>query len=145
VSIADAAQLALSMGREAAVELMGDECTIVRLGEPSTDPDSVGEPPPSAQLYPDPEWPEDHPWKHGPCKVQGLDPQELNPEVGGAILTVQRYRVDIPVGGYAPAVGDVVALGVARFDPNLTGRKYRVVALLHKSYATAYRLAVEEA
>lgn len=130
--------------RADAESLMLDTCTIGDPLDPETDPDTGEVTTPIDPRYPDPEWPEDHPWKHGPCKVQGLDPQELNLEAGGAVLTVQRYRVDVPVGSYVPAIGDVVEVGTARLDPNLVGRRYRVVALLHKSYATAYRLAVEE-
>lgn len=137
------AQLLESRGD--AESLMLDACTIGDPGEPVTDPDTGMVTTPLTARYPDPAWPDEHPWKTGPCKIQGLDPQELNPEAGGATLTVQRYRVDVPVGAYVPAIGDVVEVGTARLDPNLVGRRYRVVALLHKSYATAYRLAVEEA
>lgn len=127
------AEYAIARGREVAESLMLDTCTIVRLGELVTDPDTGVTTPSETTLY------------TGKAKVQGLDPQEMNPEAGGATLTVQRYRVDVPVGSYRPAVGDVVEIGTARLDPNLIGRRYRVVALLHKSYATAYRMAVEEA
>jgi len=131
--------------RADAESLMLDTCTIGDPGDPVTDPDTGEVTTPLVVKYPDPSWPDDHPRKHGPCKIQGLDPQELNPEAGGATLTVQRYRVDVPVGSFVPAVGDVVEVVTARLDPNLIGRRYRVVALLHKSFATAYRLAVEEA
>jgi hypothetical protein len=127
------AEYAIARGREVAESLMLDTCTIVRLGELATDPETGVTTPSETTLY------------TGKAKVQGLDPQEMNPEAGGATLTVQRYRVDVPVGSYRPAVGDVVEIGTARLDPNLIGRRYRVVALLHKSYATAYRMAVEEA
>lgn len=80
----------------------------------------------------------------GKCKVQGLDPLERNPEAGGAEVTVQRYRIDFPVGAFVPAVGQIVTITASRFDPFLVGRMFRVVSLLHKSFATAYRLGVEE-
>lgn len=137
-----AAQLVES--RADAESLMLDTCEIGELGDPVTDPDTGEVTVPLVVEYPDPSWPDDHPWKHGPCKVQGLDPQELNPEVGGATLTVQRYRVDTPVGSFVPAVGKVVDMKTAALDPNLAGRRYRTVALLHKTLATAYRMAVEE-
>lgn len=139
------AEYAIARGREVAESLMLDTCTIGDPGDSVTNPDTGMVTTPLVAKYPDPSWPDGHPWKHGPCKIQGLDPQALNPEAGGATLTVQRYRVDVPVGSYVPAIGDVVEVGTARLDPNLVGRRYRVVALLHKSYATAYRLAVEEA
>lgn len=118
--------------RADAESLMLDTCTIVRLGELVTDPNTGATTPSETTLY------------TGKAKVQGLDPQESNPEAGGATLTVQRYRVDVPVGAYVPGIGDVVRITAAALDPNLAGRSYRVVALLHKTLATAYRLAVEE-
>lgn len=145
MSTADDAAFALSMGRTVAVELMVDACTVGRPnGTPVTDPDTGEVTAPLAPVYPDPEWPDEHPWKHGPCKVQTYEAQESNPEAGGATFTVQRYAVHVPVGSFAPQTGDVVEITATEFDPNLVGRKYRVVALLHKSMATAYRLGVEE-
>lgn len=125
-----AAQLAES--RADAESLMLDTCTIVRPGEPVTDPvtDVVTAPGPTVYA--------------GKAKVQSLDPQERTPEAGGATFTVQRYALHIPVGAYVPAIGDVATIATAAADANLVGRKYRVVALLHKTLATAYRLALEE-
>ena len=80
----------------------------------------------------------------GKCKVQSGGTQEANPEAGGATITVQRERVDFPVGSFAPAIGLVVTIQTAALDPLMVGLKFRVVALLHKSAATAYRLAVSE-
>lgn len=79
----------------------------------------------------------------GKCKVQSSQAQEANPEAGGAVFTVQRYAVHIPVASCVPAVGDVITITAAALDANLAGRQFRVVALLHKTAATAYRLAVE--
>jgi hypothetical protein len=80
----------------------------------------------------------------GACRVQTGEAQERNPEVAGSTATTQRYSVHIPVGAYQPEVGDVVTIATATLDPYLPGRTFRVVALLHKSQATAYRLGVEE-
>ena len=80
----------------------------------------------------------------GPMSVETYEAQEANPEVAGAQVTLQRYRVKVPVGTYAPAIGDVATITAAALDANLVRRKYRVVALLHKTAATAYRLGVEE-
>lgn len=126
------ATVALLAGRARAESLMLDSCTIGDLGDPATDPDTGEVTTPIDALY------------AGRCKVQTWEAQESNPEAGGAVLTVQRYAVHIPVGSYAPAIGHVVEVSSAALDPNLTGRRYRVVALLHKTLATAYRLGVEE-
>lgn len=118
--------------RAEAESLMVDACTVGRPGETTTDPDTGELVTPLTPLY------------AGKAKVQTWEAQESNPEAGGAGLTVQRYSVHVPVGSFAPEVGDVVEITASALDANLVGRKYRVVALLHKSMATAYRLGVEE-
>lgn len=140
---ADLVGFATRMGRGVAEKTMVDSCTITVPGV--GEPDPVTGARPRVTVYPDPEWPDDHPWKWGPCKVQSFVAQEANPEAAEAVFTVQRYRVDVPVGSFEPVVGAEVTVGTATLDPNLTGRTLRVVALLHKTAATAYRLAAEEA
>lgn len=122
------AESAVLAGREAAARQMIDACTVTRENK-DADPDPLGHQP-RAEVY------------SGRCKVQTWEAQEARPESAEFEYTVQRYYVHVPVGSYAPAVGDVVRIDAARMDPNLTGREFRVVALLHKSLATAYRLAV---
>lgn len=136
MSIADAAEFALDMGREAAAELMTSSCTIVRKGKPVTDGDGDVVTP-ETLVY-------GTVLKPGRCKVQTYEAQEATPEAGGATVTVQRYRLDVPVGSYAPQIGDVATIRTETRDPQLVGRKFRVAALLHKSQATAYRLGVKE-
>lgn len=126
----------LERGRAAAARQMRDTCTIVRPGEPAADGDGKVTTPTTPVYGTDLE--------PGRCKVQTYEAQERNPEVAGATMTVQRYRLDVPVGSCTPAIGDVATIQTAASDPNLPGRKYRVVALLHKTSATAYRLGVEE-
>lgn len=138
----DAMEMAVRAGRRAAESTFRDSCTITVPGD--DDPDPMTGESPRVTVYPDPSWPADHPWKRGPCKVQSFNAQETNPEAAGAVFTVQRYRVDVPVGSFEPIVGAEVTMGAVVFDPLLTGRTYRVVGLLHKTAATAYRLAVEE-
>jgi hypothetical protein len=118
--------------RADAESLMLDACAIVRPGGTVTDPNTGETSTPSPTVY------------TGKAKVQTYEAQESNPEAGGATMTVQRYTLHIPVGSYAPEVGDVATITAAAADTNLVGRKYRVVALLHKSLTTAYRLGVEE-
>lgn len=83
----------------------------------------------------------------GMCKVQSpgahVNPQS-NPEVSGATFTVLRSEVHVPVSAFTPAVGQVVTLTAVPLDALLVGRVFRVVAMLHKSQATAYRLGVDE-
>jgi hypothetical protein len=130
--VLDGVQWAISEGRRTAEALMVDSCTIVRPGDPVTDPNTGGVTPPATVVY------------TGKAKVQPYEPYERNPEVAGAVMTVQRYAVHIPVGSYEPKIGDVVEVTAAMFDPQMVGNTFRVAALLHKSMSTAYRLAVEE-
>lgn len=130
--LGDAVTQTLPFLRAQAESMMVSTCEVHRLGTPVTDPDTGQVTTPSAVVY------------AGRCRVQTYEAQESNPEVGGATLTVQRYAVHVPVGSFEPAIGDVVEAITGVMDPNLTGRRYRVVALLHKSLATAYRLGVEE-
>lgn len=139
---ADVLSFALGIGRRKAAATMKDACIITRAGV--GEPDPVTGERPRVQVYPDPAWSAAHPLKKGPCKVQAFVAQESNREAAEADYTVQRYRVDVPVGSFEPEVDDEVTMTDVRFDPHLAGRKYRVVGPLHKTAATAYRLAVEE-
>jgi hypothetical protein len=119
--------------RRQAVSRMLDTCTIRRVTGDAVDADGNVTPTYSAPLY------------AGLCRVQTNEPQERTPDTGDVgTVTTQRYSVHVPVGAYAPQVGDVVTIDYAHLDPYLAGRIYRVVGLLHKSQATAYRLSVEE-
>lgn len=132
-------------GRKAAERLMVDTCVVVDLGAPVTAEDgSVVRP--GTVAY------------SGRCKVQTYEPHERAPEVGGAEVPVQRYSVHVPVGSFRPAVGQVVEVTSARLDPFMSGSylpvdlpvdlapgtQFRVMGLLHKTAATAYRLLVDE-
>ena len=120
---------AVLAGQVAAERNMVDTCTVQPVAGVS---DSTGLPVLGTAVY------------TGKCKVQTYEPQESNPQAGGATYTVQRYAVHVPVGAFVPVIGHVVTITAAALDAGLVGRKYRVVALLHKSLPTAYRLGVEE-
>lgn len=113
---------------------MVDTCTITRVtGEPGpVDPDT-GErtPAPTTTVY------------TGKCRVQTYEAHESTPDSGAHVYTVQRYAVHVPSGTDA-RVDDTVTVTASVLDPNLVGRSYHVVALLHKSLATAHRMAVDE-
>lgn len=120
-------------GRAAAAAIMVDHCLIERPGDPELDRLTGDLTPAPTTVY------------IGRCRVQTWQPQEYTPEVAGHTATTQRYSVHVPVGaGYAPEVSDVVLIDSAALDPNLVGRRFRVLALLHKTAATAYRLAVSD-
>lgn len=110
---------------------MLDTCVVVELGAPETDAEGDVTIP-GTVVY------------SGVCQVTTYEPYERTPEAGGAVSTVQRYKVKTPAESFVPAVGQVAIVTDARFDANLIGRQYRVTGLLHKSQATAYRLLVDE-
>ena len=123
---------AIARGRAFALGGMLDAVTVEVLGDVVTNPTTGAVTNARSTVY------------TGPARVQTYEPQEGTPEVAGATVTVQRYSVHVPVGSFAPTVGMVVTVTASALDANLVGRVFRVVALLHKTAATAYRLSVEE-
>ena len=79
----------------------------------------------------------------GRCKVQTYEAHESTPDSGGHQYSVQRYSVHIPAAAEVD-VDDMVTITAAALDPNLVGRRYRIAGYLHKTFATANRLQVDE-
>ena len=80
------------------------------------------------------------------CKVQTRTLQARQEEVGGRTATTVTVELHLPVDAPAVEVGDVceiTAVG-ALSDVQLLGKRYRVVAPVAKSFATARRVDVEE-
>ena len=119
-------------GRREAESLMLDMCTVSRLGEPVTDPETGVVTPGETFVY------------SGPCKVQQTISQASNPSAGGHQFTVQDVRWDTPVTAGPFLVGDVVTMVASVLDPQLVGRAFRVIETFHKSGATAQRTRVSE-
>lgn len=81
----------------------------------------------------------------GKCRITSQLAQESNPVAGEYQYTVQRRGYHIPVGAADLHVNDVVEITAAPpRDAYLVGNKYRIVATLEQSDATAQRYAVEE-
>jgi hypothetical protein len=123
---------ALAAGRRAAERQMTDTCTVQRVTGVTPDPLTGVDVPTYTLLY------------TGKAKRQTYEAQEGNPQAGGATYTVQRYAAHLPVGSYVPEVNDVITWTACPMDAARVGVQDRVVALLHKTAATAYRLGVEE-
>ncbi len=117
--------------RRRAEALMLDTALVERLVGATTDPETGDVTDTYETVY------------EGPAKRQTYEPYEQTPEAGGSEFTVQRYAAHFPVGAFVPEVGLRVTWTASRLDPNLVGKVDRVVALLHKTAATAYRLGVE--
>lgn len=125
------AEAAVLRGRRKAESLMRDTALVTRI-DPEGPVDPLTGLPTRTPVY------------EGKAKVQTYEAYEQNPEAGAHSWTVQRYTLHVTVGAFEPQIGDLIEITAARLDPLLTGRKFRVVALLHKSMATAYRLGIEE-
>jgi hypothetical protein len=121
-------------GRRAAERLMVDACTITRVtGQPGElDPDTgIRDPAPTATVY------------AGKCRVQTYEAHESTPDSAEHVYTVQRYAIHLPVAADVQ-VDDQITVTASMLDAGLAGRSYRVVGLLHKTFATANRVAVDE-
>ena len=108
--------------RRRAVQLMTDHCTVTRKG-------------PVVVVDGRETWPDEQVYQ-GCCKVQTHEAYESLPEAGGHVYTVQRYRVDVPVGAGPLTTGDVIAVDGYRHP-------FRVVAEMDKTHLTAQRVPVE--
>lgn len=118
--------------RRHAESLMTARCVVRRAAGTTTDPDTWEVTRDYTLVY------------EGRCKPQTYEAFETTPDVGGATLTVQRSRVDFPVGPFAPEVGDIITITDSR-DPRLVGRSYRASQESPvKEIATAYRVFVDE-
>lgn len=81
-----------------------------------------------------------------PGKVQSRALATTEAEVGGRTAATIRLEVHLPVSAVALRRGDyaaVTALGPMT-TPSMSGRKFRVVGPVGKSWATAARYEVEE-
>jgi len=119
--------------RADAESLMTDTCVVRRVAGVTVDSLTGKETPTYVQQY------------AGPCKVQSTALESRTPEVIGHTATVQHLAVHFPVGAFAMLPGDVVEITASAVDPMLAGREFRTVEELPvKTYATAYRVSVEE-
>lgn len=77
-------------------------------------------------------------------KVQTTEALGNDADAGDRLVMVTRFRVDLPMSAPQAAVDDVWTPTASEHDPQLVGKRFRVVSLTQKSYMTARRLAVEE-
>ena len=77
-------------------------------------------------------------------KLQTYEGHEVERESAGQTVVQQRSSAHFPVGALHVVPGDIVTV-VASFDPLLVGRSWRIVQEYPvKTYATAYRVFVDE-
>ena len=96
------------------------------------------------QVYPDPSWPDNHPYKSGKCyfRYPGL----ANPSVfdsAGITITQSKIVGRFPFGPEF-AVGDVVTIISDLDTPHLAGTELTVSSIDDQSQATAQRLLLDD-
>lgn len=86
----------------------------------------------------------------GALKYAGVAKVQTTDTIGNASQAIERvvmrtrFEVHLPMSAPAAEVDDVWTCTASELDPQLVGRRFRVVSLVHKSLMTARRLAVEE-
>jgi len=80
----------------------------------------------------------------GVVKVQTTDTIGNANDAAERVVMRTRFEVHLPMSAPAAAVDDVFTIAASVLDPELVGRRFRVVSLVHKSFMTARRLALEE-
>jgi hypothetical protein len=126
---------ALLSGRRSAESLMTDTVAITYpTGDTTIDETTGSETPVYATRF------------TSKCKIQTRTLQARQEEVGGRTATTVTVELHLPVSAGAVEVGDVAEITAvgALSDVQLLGRKFRVIAPVAKSFATARRLDVEE-
>ena len=119
-------------GRVSAEALMVDTCTVTR-ATGTTFNDTTGRTgSTTATIY------------TGACRVKAYDTQAQTPVAGDREWTVYPYIVSLPIAAAEVQVDDVITITDAALDPQLIGRAFIVVALSHKTHATARRLGCKE-
>lgn len=128
----EAVEWALAGFREEAEGLMVDEIVVDRVTGSVTDPMTGKDTPVYDRVY------------EGIAKFQ-----DYNNTDRGSVPVVEHSsiiypsRVDIPVGSYKPAVGDVVTVATSAY-PMLVGLQFRATTTGPiKTFATAYRVPID--
>lgn len=124
----------LRSGRSAAEALMVDTCRVTRGGGVPVWDEETGTYTPVAgtTLY------------EGRCKVQSAQSQEQSPDAGEQRVTVQRYRLDLPVGAIRYREGDAVEILTSAYNPSLPGTLFTLAGSHDKSLQTAHRLPMDQ-
>ena len=123
---------AITRARRRAEALMQDLCTVRRKTGETVDEDTFEVVPVYETVY------------EGRVKLQTYEGHEVEREAAGQSVVQQRSSAHFPVGGFHPLPGDVLTI-VSSFDPLLEGRSWRIVQEYPvKTFATAYRVFVDE-
>ena len=121
-------------GRQKALELMQDSCTVQHLTGSSTDQETGAITPTYSTVY------------SGVCKVQQSAPAANPTDVGEAAVFVGQLTLHLPVTTATALVApdDLVTVTACVLDASLVGKTFRLRGPAHKSYATARRFPLIE-
>lgn len=130
--IGDDIAVFLPQARAQAESLMVDACVVERRSGRVLDESTLQYADTWAEVY------------VGRCRVQVVNVQPAEPDVGGRAWTVTQGVVQIPVGGTDFADDDRVTVTASVFEPLLVGCVFTVLSREVKSHATMRRLRVAE-
>ena len=125
--------IGLAMGRRMAEAKMKDTCHITRPGPNVWDELTMLYTPSSINVY------------EGKCGLLNPYRAPTTASTPGQAQTVQMARLSLPVASSTGIKeGDVVEYLTSASDPDLPGKKFKVIGGAHQSDATARRVPVEE-
>jgi hypothetical protein len=80
----------------------------------------------------------------GKARLQTVEAQGREAEALERTVMRAGFVLQLPMSAPAAAVDDVWTHTASDLDPELVGRRFRVVSLIHKTHMTARRIQVEE-
>ena len=121
-------------GRQKALELMHDTCTVQHATGSSTDPENGVITPTYSTVY------------SGVCKVQQATPAATPTDLAEAAVFVGQLTLHLPVTDATALVApdDLVTITACVLDTSLVGKTFRLRGPAHKSFATARRYPMVE-
>lgn len=122
---------AVRAGRQAAERNMIDKCQVWRMLPGVEDPITGIPSSPRVLIY------------EGRCKLGGDRPYEQKPEVGGALVVIQRFTIHLPWSSGPFFPGDLAVVTESRLQPNMVGNEYRIAGPDERSAQTAQRMFVD--
>lgn len=126
------ATTALLRGRAAAEALMVDEVLVERRTGETTDPDTGRITPTWETVY------------SGKCKVAQAAASGSPQNVGEATVVASELVLHLPISATGVTTDDRATVTTSTLDPDLAGKKFTIRAPMHKTYATARRLPLQE-
>lgn len=124
---------ALLRGRQAALDLMVDSCTITRLATISTNAETGAVTRTTTTIYP-----------AGKCRVS-INSKTARPDnVAEDQLFLFRVQLQLPMTALDVRIDDQAVINSSVYDPEMVGRTFAIREIAHGSFITSRRLMAEE-